>query len=180
MFDRYIDNRILQCLKRPQRKYECSITSLASAANALYKTDLSADDVLIATGWTTEFVTNGNVGNEDMRKAYKKMFPKGSAKILRTLINNVKDWSYLKKQIKKNKNALILHIDNHYNLIAGYFEEPISHRFLEKKIFSKTTNSLIMADQSQSRDPIWLLEYDKLLRKIRASRYYGIIRLSSR
>ena len=144
----------------------------------MYKTDKSAEDVLKATDWDIKFVTDGNAGNEDMRKAYKKMFPKGSAKILRTLINNVKDWSYLKKQIKKNKNALILHIDNHYNLIAGYFEEPISHRFLEKKIFSKTINWLILADQSQSRNPIWLLEYTELLKKIRASRYYGIIRLS--
>jgi hypothetical protein len=166
-------------LKRPQRPNECSVTSLASAVNAIHGTNMLADDILIASGWDIQYVTAGNVGNEEIIEVYKKMYPQVTAKIIRGLKNTETDWSYLKEQICNKENALIMHINCHYNLICGYFEEPVSYEYMSNKQFGKTNKWLIIADQSISNKPIWLLEYETLLRKIRFRWYYGIIKLTA-
>jgi len=177
-YDRYINNNILKGLKRPQRLNECSITALASAMNALYNTDISADDVLRAASFDRKYVTDGNVGNEEMIEVYKNMYLKGSAKAIHSLKNNSEDWNFLKALIYEKDNSLILHINCHYNLIAGYFEEPSSYEYLNRKEFNTTNNWLIIADQSTRNYPIWLLEYEKLVNKIKSNKYYGLIKLS--
>jgi hypothetical protein len=178
LFERFINVKIFQGLKRPQRLNECSVTSLASAINALYKTDISADDVLMAANFDRKYVTDGNVGNEDIAKLFLEMYPRGSAEVIRSIGNFEKDWNYLKRLILDTGNALILHINCHYNLIAGYFEEPSSYKYLNSKEFSTTNNWLIIADQSTKNDALWLLEYTRLLTKIKFNKHYGIIKLS--
>jgi hypothetical protein len=179
MYDRFINIKILKGLKRPQRPNECSITALGSAINAIHGTNISADDVLIASGWDIQYVTAGNVGNEEIIEVYKKMHPNGTAKIIQGLKNNETNWRYLKEQIQNKDNALIMHSNCHYNLICGYFEEPVSYEYMNNKQCRKTKKWLIIADQSNSHEPIWLLEYETMLGKIRFHRYYGIIILTA-
>ena len=46
MAQRFINTDLLESLPRPQRKNECSITSMAGALNSIYNKQLTANDIL--------------------------------------------------------------------------------------------------------------------------------------
>jgi len=133
--DCYVNNELLGFISRPQFEFSCSLSSLTAVFNYLYSAKLGiltsqqlAESIDIED---PEDMEEGP-GNktlmdwfDDLCKHYKVI---GSSKFF-IQDKDVEDWdknphviNELKKAIKSDKQALIYHLDNHYNLIVGYFE----------------------------------------------------------
>jgi len=84
-----------------------------------------------------------------------------------------------------NDSIMILHLQGHYNLIAGYAEYPIKPQATEKNYW------LFLADQSpfhsESRQeenhwkvspPVWSIRWGAVREAFKSKPNYGIIKLS--
>lgn len=131
--DRYVNNELLQFISRPQYDTSCSMSSLTAIINYLY-----ADQIGIKTTkeWAKEIEihspdTRMAPGNQTLLEWFRIVVEKYNLKGNCGYFIQDKDvgWadnpeviSMLKQAVKSRNHALIYHMSNHYNIIAGYFE----------------------------------------------------------
>ncbi|HNU53425.1 MAG TPA: hypothetical protein PK046_01535 [Candidatus Syntrophosphaera sp.] len=132
--DRFMNNELLGFISRPQYENSCSMSSLTAVINYLF-----SDQIGIKTTkeWAEEIEAPDpeeplSPGNETMMSWFKLVCEhygvEGKCDYF-ICDEDVEDWddnpkviTKLKKAIKSKKQALIYHLDNHYNVIVGYFE----------------------------------------------------------
>ncbi len=131
--DRYINNELLQCISRPQYDASCSMSSLTAIINYLF-----SDQIGIKTTkeWANEIEIHSPVimmapGNQTVLEWFRMVVDKYNLKgncgyFIKdedvNWANNPEVISKLKQAVKCRNQALIYHMSNHYNIIAGYFE----------------------------------------------------------
>lgn len=131
--ERYVNNELLGFISRPQYDSSCSMSSLTAVINYLY-----SDQIGIKTTkeWAKEIgihspETKMSPGNESVldwfRRIVEKYGLKGGCGYF--IQDRDVDWdsnpeviSRLKRAVRSKDQALIHHLSNHYNLVAGYFE----------------------------------------------------------
>ncbi|MFB3845386.1 MAG: hypothetical protein ACE14O_06540 [Candidatus Cloacimonadaceae bacterium] len=132
--DRFVNNDLLNFISRPQYEYSCSISALTAVFNYLFSEQIgiktSNELAIIAAKKQAKDITGA--GNLTIMKWFdilcKHYKLKGISKYyLRK--ENVTDWSKnskvitdLKEVIRSKDKAFIYHMENHYNVIVGYFE----------------------------------------------------------
>ena len=177
MYDRFVLNKILIGLLRPQAKNECSITAMATAVNAVFGTHITVNDVLAGAGWSRSFVTGGRVGNQTMITGLQavcrthELTAKADV-FLNTVKKHEQSWEDLKEELRNEDTVLIYHTKNHYTLLAGYFEEPMD--------YSNTAcrNWLIFAEASTWwSKPLRLVKWLDVAKDLRKHNNYMLIRL---
>src|SRR5947209_8414653 len=129
IYDRYINNKILSGLVRPQEENECAVNAVAGAINAVTGKQLRRDDVYKMTDWKMHAVTKGQIGNEQMLDGLRICGHRLGIAITasffaRSLQGNESHWTAFKHALRRTYSAMIYHTRHHYCLIAGYFEEP--------------------------------------------------------
>lgn len=120
--ERYIDNKALSSVRRPQPKKLCAIASLLALIHYIRGDVFSYRDVLTETDTDRGFVESGRVSNEkvvDMAQTYGLPLKIWNSTNIEKL-----SWEYLKKTIKSEKGFVIYHKKGHYCVVAGVIEEP--------------------------------------------------------
>jgi len=132
--ERYVNNELLGFISRPQYDSSCSMSSLTAVINYLF-----SDQIGIKT--TKEWANDINIhspeenmspGNRTVmgwfNRVCKSYQLNGSCGYF-IQDDDVEDWAdnqqviaKLKKAVNNKNQALIYHLDNHYNLIVGYFD----------------------------------------------------------
>lgn len=132
--ERYVNNELLGFISRPQYDSSCSMSALTAVINYLF-----SDQIGIKT--TKEWAKDINVhspeenmspGNQTVMgwfdKVCKRYHLNGNCDFF-IRDGDVEDWAdnpqviaKLKDAVKSKNQALIYHLDNHYNLIVGYFD----------------------------------------------------------
>jgi len=177
MYDRYVSNKILTEMLRPQAINKCSITAMATAVNAVFGTHITVNDVLAGTGWKKRFVTMGRVGNQTMLKGLQAVCGKYELSaeadvFLNTIKNSEQNWKALKEELRNQDSALIYHMRNHYTLLAGYFEEPTNLGWTDGR------NWLIIAEASLWwRKPMRLVKWPDVAKDLHKHDNHLLIRL---
>lgn len=187
-YDRFVANHVLLGLVRPQGKHECSINAVAGALNSLFNTSLRRDDVLRLARWDADDVVEGEIGNEEMLLALKNISRlrrwNAHAEIFVPSIPAVRHqttWERLKEAICDRQSVLILHMKNHYCLIAGYVEEPQSLSDLDKPHYARRRDWLVIAEHSTEWDtPIRLIKWQNVRSGVNSSPLYAILRVSAK
>ncbi|MDD2230659.1 MAG: hypothetical protein PHY48_14835 [Candidatus Cloacimonetes bacterium] len=139
--DRYINTKMLECISRPQYENGCSIASLTAVFNYLYADQLggikSPLELASIMGLNINDIGSKlNAGNntvmgwfDRLTKHYKL---RGNCSIYLSA-KDVKDYSHnslviskFKDDIARDDHAFIYHLENHYNVVLGYFEHSVS------------------------------------------------------
>jgi hypothetical protein len=175
LFDRYINNDLLRHLSRPQHPGGCSIASLATAFNCLFAVErglMTQEDVAAALGLDGgELGIQGGPGNEVLLEWFRRLVAKrGLDADCGVLVNhedvneasrNDEIFEELKAVIRGPDTALVYHLEHHYNIICGYFENAAS----ADEAYSASASIhrwLILADPSSTRDPIWSIRWQDI------------------
>jgi len=132
--DRYVNNELLGFISRPQYTYSCSMSALTAVINYLFSDQIGikttkewAKDIGIQSPETSMSPENKTV-MEWFNKVCKCYGLQGScdyyiqSKDLKNWDNNPRVITKLKEAIKSDNQALIYHMQNHYNVVIGYFE----------------------------------------------------------
>ncbi len=181
-YDRFINNTILTGLVRPQYTNECSINAVTGALNAITDGQLRREDIYEITGWDSEPVTNGDIGNVEVLRALRKCCKHLNISATVSLfINSIsryeKLWTKFKEAVRYENTALIYHADNHYCLIAGYFEEPWNRKCLDTEGYQNRRDWIILADHSSDRNPIRTITWSDARDELNEYSGYGILRI---
>lgn len=135
--DRYVNNRLLACISRPQHENSCSLTSLTAVFNYLYSDQLgikTSGELAASLGIEAPGEFGDGPGNNTVLQWFDKLCRHykvaGAGRLYLKMEdvsderwdNNAKVFSGLKEAVRGDDQALIYHQDNHYNLIVGYFE----------------------------------------------------------
>jgi len=129
-----MNNELLGFISRPQYENSCSMSSLTAVINYLFSVQIG---IKTTKEWAEEIEAPDpeeplSPGNETMMSWFKLVCEhygvEGKCDYF-ICDEDVEDWddnpkviTKLKKAIKSKKQALIYHLDNHYNVIVGYFE----------------------------------------------------------
>jgi hypothetical protein len=132
---------MLECISRPQYENGCSIASLTAVFNFLYAEQLggmrSTQELVSIMGLKVDDIgTKLNAGNKTVMGWFDKLTKhfklQGSSSIYLSA-KDVKDYSrnstvisQFKDDIAKGDSAFIYHMENHYNVVIGYFEHSAS------------------------------------------------------
>ncbi len=132
--DRFVNNELLQFISRPQYDSSCSMSSLTAVINYLFSDQIG---VKTTKQWTQDIgigspEANMNPGNQTVMKWFdlvcKHCGLKGSCGFF-IRDEDVKNWednpkvvTKLKEAVNSKDQTLIYHLSNHYNIVAGYFE----------------------------------------------------------
>ena len=184
-YDRYINNRVLIGMVRPQWENECAINSIAGALNSISNRQLRRGDIYKLTGWDKAAVINGKMDNDDIVGALEKglhlMGLSGTAKFHRRVFADEEtSWRLFKKSVRKGGNVLIYHAEGHYCLIAGYLEEPLENNHADMKGYRKRRDWIVIADHDYDVEPIRMLQWADARRECTTDREFGVITLSVR
>jgi len=132
--DRYINTGLMELISRPQYENSCSMSALTAVINYLFYEQIG---IKTTKEWTKDIGIQSpeksmNPGNNTVMEWFNKVCKhyslQGSCdyfiqgKDLKDWDNNPQVITKLKNAIKNNKQALIYHMSNHYNLVIGYFE----------------------------------------------------------
>ncbi|MDD2228586.1 MAG: hypothetical protein PHY48_04145 [Candidatus Cloacimonetes bacterium] len=139
--DRYINHQMLDCISRPQYENGCSIASLTAVFNYLYAEQLggmkSSLELASIMGLKVDDIgTKLNASNKTVMGWFDRLTKHyklhGSCSIYLSA-KDVKDYSrnaavisQFKDDIAKEDKAFIYHLENHYNVVLGYFEHSVS------------------------------------------------------
>lgn len=178
--DRFINARLLEYISRPQYKLGCSIASLTAVFNYLYANQIglkTSRELALALGKNVENIgTRGNVPeNEDLMHWFDSLVNhyhvKGASSVY-FCKTNTKDWEKtileLKEYLKRNDVAFIYNLENHYDLVVGYFEhakEP-EYAFEKETAHEKhieINRWIVLGDHSPSFDPIWCRRWKTII-----------------
>ncbi len=186
--DRFINNRIVECLSRPQYPYSCGLTALTCVVNYLWSQKLgivTQESLADQLGFCAKTSGEESPGNQTILNWFETFrhantlrgtgeifldrhsFPKsGTAAFEQTVAE-------LKKVIRSETAIMIYHADNHYNIPCGYFEsaESPDEAYVENPYVNRW---LVLAEHLDSEDPIRCVRM-KDVRKTLRDRDYGIL-----
>lgn len=132
--DRFVNNELLKFITRPQYENSCSISSLTAVFNYLFSDKIGIKTTnelsLIASGKPAKDITGA--GNQTVMNWFSKIIQhyglKGNCSFY-IRDKDVEDWdnnfnliSDMKQKIISKDHALVYHMQNHYNIVIGYFE----------------------------------------------------------
>lgn len=132
--DRYINTDLMELISRPQYDYSCSMSALTAVINYLFSdqigiktTKVWAQDIAIQSPEASMSPGNQTV-MEWFIKVCKHYCLVGSCDYF-IQKKDVEDWNNnpqvitkLKNAVRNDKQALIYHMSNHYNVVIGFFE----------------------------------------------------------
>jgi hypothetical protein len=179
MRNRFVNNEILACTCRPQYRYGCAIAALATVINYLYSSKLGIikqEQIAEELGMEIQDIgTSIDPGNEDVMEWFARFVQQrklhGRARIF---LNRKKDEEYvaLKRVVKSPDKILMYHLENHYNIVCGFYESATkpTDAYSGK---ADTEKWLILADQYD--DPIWCRSWKDVLRSFRRWNSYCLI-----
>lgn len=137
LHDRYVNNRLLAYISRPQYENSCSLTSLAAVFNYLYSDRLGLKDsaeLAASLGLRSPGESGYGPGNQTMLQWFDKLckqyevagdcrpYLRGEDVSNERWSDNARVFSGLKEAVRSQHQVLVYHMNNHYNLIVGYFE----------------------------------------------------------
>lgn len=141
--DRYINNRLLSSISWPQYTNTCHLTTITAVFNYLFSQSIGIKSVeeverTLDLGGVDKLAQKSDIGNQTLMDWYCVLcshydLPHKTPKIyfkekLKRYENNSSEFSKLKLLVKREDAALVYHMENHYNLLIGYFEgatEPV-------------------------------------------------------
>lgn len=88
-------------------------------------------------------------------------------------------WELLKSEILSPDSVLVHHADNHYTLIAGYFEEPRNVKSLGRTGYQHRRDWLVVAEHCTDWDPIRMLTWKNMREQLEADEEYCILKFVS-
>jgi len=169
-YGRYVSNHILESIIRPQRPNECAINTVTETVNILLNTALNRDDMLTLIEWNIRDVHEGKMGNADVLDAITRIGESKRVKINADVFfrqTNDRLWMELKHQCLDKQTVLIYHADDHYALIAGFFEDP-------------DCRYIVLAEHSKARDPIRVISWELLNEQLSVYQGYAVLRVSKK
>lgn len=143
-YERYISNKILNAIIRPQGYNQCSLTCIVEVFNILNDnrdTQLTIEYLTQCLGkeWQHR-MERGQIGNRDMEAVLQKLNIPFQFKHKIT-------WTEIKDYIKSDI-PIIWHRPGHYCLLAGYLEEPLLLSSGKRPLadYNETGRWLVIAD----------------------------------
>ena len=115
--ERFINNKYLSAVIRPQPSKLCAIVSIASIIKIIKEEDITFKDIMKRGNIKRQDVMLGKVGNS-------KMIDIASSFDIHLNVN-LPNWDIIKHYIKSGENPIIYHSKGHYCLIVGFIEEPL-------------------------------------------------------
>ncbi len=134
---RFINNRLLTMISRPQYESSCSVTSLTAVFNYLYSAEVgiqTQDDIARVLGFkdASEVGNYGGPGNKTVMEWFKKLTQhyavQGSCNIfidrssVKDFSNNKTVFTKIRETVESENTVIIYHMENHYNVVIGYVE----------------------------------------------------------
>ena len=193
--DRYVNNRILECLSRPQYVYSCGLTSLTCVVNFLWshKLGIITQEVLARQlGFDAKRSGEESPGNRTILDWFRKFraiyhlsgtedmlldresFPALNSVGYEKMVVNVK------RTVRSKDTILIHHTANHYNIVCGYFEAAEKpDEAYKKDVFVKRWLLLAEHYDGNNEGPIDSIRF-RDLRKALRDKDYGVLRFSSK
>ena len=197
--DRFVNNKLVGYVSRPQHKLCCSITALTGVFNYLY-----ADIVGIKTSFELASIlkipiddigTTIDPSNSDIMDWFRtivfELGLNGTCDFflrdndIDDLNYNLKSYTKIKETIKCKNNALIYHMDNHYTLIVGFFDSARD----SKEVYQPNTSLdwyiksldwwIILGEHYCKFDPIWSILFRDLSKDIKDNDWHCILRFSN-
>lgn len=171
--DRFVSNTILNALQRPQRRYECSVNTVAGVVKALTGIDIPREEILKIADWDIDDVVAGNMGNDDVLNAIKQICKKKKLRVITDVFFRIIPmldnslWKDFVQNVRREDTVLIYHANNHYTLVAGFFEDP-------------KCRYIVLADHSSDWDPIRVISWSALRKQLLMYRGYGILRVKKK
>jgi hypothetical protein len=189
--DSWIDERVIQCLSRPQYEYSCSLTALTAVINYLYANNesqlqtqehvarvlgLAPREVGIDGGpgnatvmeWFCQYLAaKGLVGDAAIAFDQNDLWPWDADE-------NAKSVRRLKAIVQDPSLVMVYHRTNHYLLVCGYFEsaEQPHRAFAEDPLVERW---LVLADHSPDNPPIRAVRWRDVRRQLKKGRRYALI-----
>lgn len=135
--DRYINNRLLSSISWPQYKNSCHLTTITAVFNYFFSQSIGIKSVeqverALDLGGFDTLAKKSDIGNQTLMNWYCTLcnhfeLPHKLPKIyfkenLKKFEDNSWEFSKLKSIVKRKDATLVYHMDNHYNLLIGYFE----------------------------------------------------------
>ena len=136
--ERYINQNILNCLSRPQQRWGCSLAAITCVINYLYSHVLgiqTQEGIAKVLGLSSH--DPGSPGNQELIDWFNQFTRKkrsgaaihGTGEI-KFHADNIEPFSEvnekvvraIKNLVHSRRNILVYHLENHYNLVCGYFE----------------------------------------------------------
>ena len=157
-YERYINNKVLNNCRRPQRRDWCGPITVAEVIHNLLNKEYSIDKVAKMMNWSPEIIVAGRLGTGSVLKGVEACsFHNIKSKIL-TVKNDQKHWNLLKSYLKSSDKVLYYHEPGHHLLICGYIEEPLiqsediwNHQHVGSDDFSERRCWLIKAEHNVKR-----------------------------
>lgn len=134
--DRFVNNLVLACVSRPQYSYSCSVTALTAVINFLFSSRIgihTQEAIGRSLGMNSAEVGYGRApGNQDIMQWFRT-FARDKGLSVSCEIGfdrcSVEDWATneqtldrFKRAVRSENQILVYHLDNHFNLVCGYFE----------------------------------------------------------
>ncbi len=177
--DRFLNNKILRVLARPQYPDSGSITSLTAVINYLFSEDIgiqTPDEIAKILKFTSagDLKINPDVSNETIMKWFRLVLThynlKGSCRVavglneIKNFDDSLLSFDYMKNQIPREDRIYVYHLENHFNLVAGYFES--AHYDQPDKVYSELDNLskwILLGEHTTNKNLEFIL---KLLKNI--------------
>ena len=170
--DRFVNNDVLKSISRPQYRYSCSLTALSAVINYLFSRILgiqTQEQIANLLGLDARCIGyNKGPGNKQLMKWFNTFTSRTSQNAKCRIFMNkreVIDWSRNEKMIRKFKETiksknriLIYHLDNHFNVVCGFFESAL----VPFEAFAKNTKLkrwILLADHWSGSKPIYSIRW---------------------
>lgn len=157
MYERYVNNKILNASVRPSRRNWCSISAMTAAFNAVFSMNIGVEDARKAIGWDVGKIERGSIGNltfiDGLNTMCQKYGQLGKIQILFQTIdvgeeNIERAWQIIKQKVQDESCAVIYHMDNRFTLVAGFYEEAADYDSIGGTGFLDRNDWLVIAENS--------------------------------
>jgi hypothetical protein len=172
MKDRFVNNRVLESICRPQYRYGCAIAALTSVINYLYSAKLGVvTQEQIARELNLEIRDIGtkiDPGNKAVMEWFSRFVKQhklhGKVRIF-TDNRTRKDFAALNALVKSPNKILMYHLENHYNIASGLYESALKPEGAYSRK-ADTNRWLILADSNDN--PVWSRSWNDVLKSFRS------------
>jgi hypothetical protein len=183
MNDRFVNNRILESVFRPQYRYGCAIAALTTVLNYLYSSRLGIiTQEQIGRELNLEIRDIGtkiDPGNKEIMEWFCRFMKKrklnGKVRVYTDNGTN-KYFEALKLVVDSPHKILMYHLENHYNIVCGFYDSPTT----PTDAYSNDSNAegwLIFADSNN--DPIWCRSWNDVLKSFKRWRSHCLLLFES-
>jgi hypothetical protein len=172
---RSVNDRILRSISRPQYPANCSIAALTAVINYLYgaggRQNVTQEDFASTIG--VDIRTGRGPGNRvlldwfDTYLKKKKLVGAARLDVEGNDVNNsspTKDeqiFAHVKKMVDSVDTIYVRHLDDHYNLVCGYFEcASRKNEAFSAKRPKNFKRWLIMADHWAGHRPVYSMDWE--------------------